>query len=59
MSSKQICFEDLPPEAQAGFSDDQLSYIDEFTFYYRDGLGLECHYAGEVLAVWDGYGWQH
>jgi hypothetical protein len=52
-----VPFEKLPEQAQALISDEQKSYIDEFTFYYVDGL-IQAHYAGELLAVWDGHGWQ-
>jgi hypothetical protein len=57
MSKRQINFDDLPAAAQAGISQEQKSYIDEFSFYYQDGL-IEGFYAGELLAVWDGHGWQ-
>lgn len=51
-----IQFDDLPIQAQQGFSFDQLTYIDEFSFFCKDGL-IEAHYAGERLSVWDGHSW--
>lgn len=53
---KLLKFEDLPKEAQAGLSEDQVSYIDEFTFY-ENGEVIEGWYAGDLLAVWQGQGW--
>jgi hypothetical protein len=51
-----IQFDDLPIAAQNGFSFDQLTYIDEFSFYWKDGL-IECHYAEVCEGVWDGHCW--
>lgn len=53
-----ITFQQLPIAAQNMIGEEQKTYLDEFKFFYDDGL-IEAHYAGKLLAVWDGYGWQH
>lgn len=56
-----IDYADLPEEAKACISEEQKSYIDEFSFFKRnEGVNetIVCWYAGEVLAVWDGQAWQ-
>lgn len=59
MSAKEIQFSELPIEAQAGISEEQRSYIDEFKFIYDDGL-ISVYYADgeEPLSTWDGHRWQ-
>lgn len=54
---KTISYSELPDEAQALISDEQRTFIDEFTFVWNDGL-IEAWYAEEILAVFDGHGWQ-
>jgi hypothetical protein len=49
-----ISHTELPPEALEAFSEDQKSYLDEFSFYRSpSGRMIECWYAGEQLAFWD------
>lgn len=54
----EVSFEDLPKEARDLISDDQISYIDEFMFLQRTDGRVAAHYAGEIIAVWDGAGWK-
>lgn len=55
--SIKIQFSDLPIEAQADISEEQLSYIDEFSFFQDEGL-ITAYYANEPIAAWDGHRWQ-
>lgn len=48
----------LPAAALRKMSAAQRSYIDEFTFKRRPNGHIEGWYAGQLLAVWDGKGWQ-
>jgi hypothetical protein len=50
----RIQFSDLPAAAQDAFSEDQKSYIDEFSFELDRSSGnlIDCFYAGEVLMTW-------
>lgn len=48
----------LPKAAWDLISEDQKSYIDEFTFYQLPNGHIAGHYAGECLAVWNGSGWE-
>lgn len=48
---------ELPVEALALFSEDQLSYLDEFSFIREESGMIQGWYAGQLLAVWDGEGW--
>jgi hypothetical protein len=55
---KPISFDDLPQAAKDGISEQQKSYIDEFTFLTsEDGSRIEAWYAQKLLAIWDGQGW--
>lgn len=56
--SVKIPFSSLPEKAKDGFSEDQLSYIDEFTFYWFADNDIECWYAGECLATFNGNAWK-
>jgi hypothetical protein len=53
---QKVDYQDLPERAKALISDDQKSYIDEFSFYWEDGV-YQAFYAGELLATWNGSGW--
>ena len=55
---KKILYEDIPLEAREVISEDQKSYIDEFTFYRIGNDCIVAYYAGECLAVWDGMEWK-
>jgi hypothetical protein len=58
MMAEKIDFESLPQAAQDGLSDDQKSYIDEFTFIKRKPFTIDAWYAEELLAVWDKTRWR-
>jgi hypothetical protein len=50
-------FHHLPQAAQDLISPEQRSYIDEFTFLLV-GDTIQAWYGGELLACWNGKGWQ-
>lgn len=58
---KVIDYSCLPVEAYEAISQEQQSYIDEFTFYEVD-TNVEpeylCQYAGDFLCVWRGGRWR-
>jgi hypothetical protein len=56
----KIPFESLPEAAKAGFSEDQLSYIDEFSFYRynNDDNDIEAWYGGKPFCLWNGKMWE-
>jgi hypothetical protein len=54
---KLIEFKDLPAYAQDGFSEDQISYIDEFKFYLYENGNIEAEYANDPIAFWNGKEW--
>jgi hypothetical protein len=65
---RKITFEELPAKAKKAFSEEQLSYIDEFSFEEHEFEGLTwiecwgtkcqansfivCEYAGDLLGSW-------
>lgn len=59
---KPCDYQDLPQAAKDLISDEQKTYLDEFTFYQCYNLGkpiqlFEAWYADELLATWDDKGW--
>jgi hypothetical protein len=58
VDSIKISSESLPKLAKAGFSVQQLSYIDEFSFYRYGDNDIEAWYAGEYTATWSGSSWE-
>jgi hypothetical protein len=52
-----IPYTELPKEAFDMISDEQKSYIDEFTFYKDENDVIQAEYANEIIATWSGEGW--
>src|SRR6266699_3650162 len=58
MAPKEISYAELPEQAKNLISEEQKSYLDEFSFLQSEDGNIAAWYAGEVLAVWNGSGWQ-
>lgn len=59
---RKINYAELHPIALALISDEQMSYIDEFSFFVYPSRTCgdekyEAWYAGELLVIWNGSGW--
>jgi hypothetical protein len=52
-----VSLKELPKKAQELINEEQLSYIDEFTFIRR-GTYIEAWYAGEMLSRFNGRRWK-
>jgi hypothetical protein len=55
---KRIESDKLPTAALQQISKDQLSYLDEFSFYQLPNGRVHAFYANELISIWNGKDWQ-